>query len=115
MDLECLVLANLTRGHHVHQSKLTWSCGGTVSEKSSRSNGSSWPKTICTRNTGNAGRSGKFDLNPKCGLDIFGRCQWKRGGELGIWQTIGKLNDREHQSEATETDSIGHKGIHGEK
>jgi len=51
----------------------------------------------------------------KCGLDIFGRCQWKRGGVLGIWQTIGKLNDGEHRSEATETDSIGHKGIHGEK
>lgn len=40
----------------------------------------------------------------KCGVDIFGRCQWKGGGVLGIWQTIGKLNDGEHSSGVADTD-----------
>lgn len=68
------------------------------------------PETICTRETQEiSGRVKSLTTNRrKCGLDVFGRCQWKGGGGVRVfWPTIGKLNKRQHQSEAIDTDKAG--------
>lgn len=117
MALECLVVANLTRSHHVHQSKLTWSCGGTGTEQKFQ-NGSFWPETICTRHTGsgNAGRSEKFDCQYQYESVDSTFLGGVNGKEAECWG-FGKLsaNSMMGSIQAEQPTRIGHEKVHREK